>query len=68
MEDLKEILLKAFDNGNQQTKVAITLLCLVTDMNHVKTILDELQENQKKFSMVLKQHEESLQKLEKKSL
>lgn len=47
MEDLKEILLKAFDNGNQQTKVAITLLCLVTDMNHVKTILDELQENQK---------------------
>ena len=68
MEDLRKILLETFENGNHQTKVAITLLCLVTDMEHVKTILDELQENQKKFSMVLKQHEENLQKLEKKSL
>ena len=68
MEDLKKILLETFEKGNLQTKIAITLICLVTDMKNVKTILDELQENQKKFSMILKQHEESIQKLEKKSL
>ena len=68
MEDLRKILLETFNNGNQQTKQAITLLCLVIDIEHVKTILDDLQENQKKFSIVLKQHQESIQKLENKSL
>lgn len=68
MEDLKETLLEIFDKGDHQTKQAITLVCLMLDMQHVNTILDELQENQKKFSLVLKQHEDSIQKLEKKSL
>ena len=68
MEDLKKKSLEIFDNGNQQTKIAITLNCLVINMTQMKNILDELQENQKKFSLILKQHEESIQKLEKKSL
>ena len=68
MEDLKKEFLKIFDKADLQTKIAITLNCLVINMTQIKNILDELQENQKKFSLILKQHEESIQKLEKKSL
>ncbi len=66
MLDILEIIKEAYEKGDIETKLAITVMFLIDDMNKAEKNIKEIQTNQTNFALVLEQHEKSIQEIEKK--
>ena len=66
MLDILEIIKEAYEKGDFETKLAITVMFLLNDMNSAEDNIKQIQSNQKNFALVLEQHEKSIQEIEKK--
>ena len=66
MLDILELIKKAYEKGDFQTKLAIAILFLTDDMISAKNNIKEIQSNQTNFALVLEQHQKSIQEIERK--
>lgn len=66
MSDILKLIKEAYDKGDLETKIAITIMFLTDDMISAKDNIKEIKSNQTKFALVLEQHEKSIQEIEKK--